>query len=349
MVDLQKHSIYESEGILSALEKINDIPKHLTLFVLDQNDKLIGTLTDGDIRRGFLKGLKLTDKVESFTFRKFSKVSENNIDPIEIKRIKELGVKLLPVVDENNIIVRVIDFSQVKNSLPIDAVIMAGGRGERLRPHTDTVPKPLLKIGEKTIIEHNIDLLRSYGIRNFSISVRYLGEQIESHIGNGSDRDVEINYVHEDIPLGTIGSVSSIKYFAHDYVLVINSDILTNLDYEDFFLDFLNQKADFSVVTIPYKLDIPYAVLETSDNSIISFKEKPSYTYYSNGGIYLIKRELLNKIPKHTFYNTTDLMQDLIESGLNVISFPMRQYWLDIGRPEDFEKAKNDIKHLNFK
>ena len=348
MVDLQKHLIFESDEILLALEKINDIPKHLTLFVLDQNNKLIGTLTDGDIRRGFLKGLKLSDKVKSFTFKNFSKVLENSIDPIEVKRIKELGVKLLPVVNANNIIVRVIDFSQVKNSLPIDAIIMAGGRGERLRPHTDTLPKPLLKIGEKTIIEHNIDLLRSFGIRNFFISVRYLGNLIESHIGNGSNRGVEIEYIHEDKPLGTIGSVSSIKKFDQKYVLVINSDILTNLDYEDFFLDFINQNADFSVVTIPYKIDIPYAVLETSNNSILSFKEKPSYTYYSNGGIYLIKRELLNKIPQNTFYNTTDLMENLIKTGFNVISFPMRQYWLDIGRPEDFEKAKNDIKHLNF-
>lgn len=347
MVDLQTHSIYEHDGILMALEKINET-KHLTLFVLDQNNQLIGTLTDGDIRRGFLKGLKLTDRVESFTFRNFFKILEKHIDPVEIKRIKETGVKLLPVVDENNVIVRVIDFSRVKNSLPIDAIIMAGGRGERLRPHTNTTPKPLLKIGEKTIIEHNIDLLCSYGVTNFFISVRYLGDQIESYIGNGSKRGIEIDYVHEDKPLGTIGSVSAIKKFDQDYVLIINSDILTNLDYEDFFLDFINQNADFSVVTIPYKLDIPYAVLETSENSIISFKEKPSYTYYSNGGIYLIKKELLDKIPQNTFYNTTDLMQNLIETGFNVISFPMRQYWLDIGRPEDFEKAKNDIKHLNL-
>jgi len=347
MIDIPKHTIHENECIIDALKKINDIPKELTLFVLDHSNKLIGTLTDGDIRRGFLKGLKLSDPVDLFANRNYSKIFENNIDPIIIKGLKEKGVKLLPVVDKNSYIVQVIDFSRVKNSLPFDVVIMAGGRGERLRPLTDTIPKPLLKIGDKSIIEHNIDLLCSYGVRNFYISIRYLGEQIESQIGDGTSRGVKIEYIREEKPLGTIGAVRSIKKFNFDYLLVLNSDILTTLDYEDFFLDCINQNADLSVVTIPYTQDIPYAVLETSNNHILSFKEKPSYTYYSNGGIYLIKSKLIDKIPRDTYYNTTDLMQELIEGGQRVISFPMRQYWLDIGKPEDFEKAKNDIKHIH--
>lgn len=348
MIDLNSHTIHESEEILLALEKINNIPKDLTLFVLDQNSKLVGTLTDGDIRRGFLRGLKLTDQVGLFTNHNYSSISENKVDPLEIKQLKNKGIRLLPVIDNYNSIVRVIDFSKVKNSLPIDVVIMAGGRGERLRPQTDTTPKPLLKIGEKSILEHNIDLLCNYGITNFYISIRYLGEQIESQIGNGSERGVKITYIKEEVPLGTIGAVSSIDNFNHNYILVINSDILTNLDYEDFFLDCMNENADFSVVTIPYNIDIPYAVLETQNNNIVSFKEKPSYTFYSNGGIYLINKKLINTIPKNSFYNATDLMQAAIERKHKVISFPMRQYWLDIGKPEDFEKAKNDIKHLKL-
>ena len=137
------------------------------------------------------------------------------------------------------------------------------------------------------------------------------------------------------------------EHFENDYVL-INSDILTNLNYEDFFLDFINNDADMSVVTIPYEVDVPYAVLDTVENQVISFKEKPTYTFFSNGGIYLIKRELLQLVPKGKFYNSTDLMEDLISNGGKLISFPMRNYWLDIGRPEDFEKAQKDIKHIGL-
>ena len=127
-----------------------------------------------------------------------------------------------------------------------------------------------------------------------------------------------------------------------------NSDILTNLDYELFFLDFLEQDADFSVVTIPYKVNVPYAVLETSQREITSFKEKPSYTYYSNGGIYLIKRSVLQYIPEGSFYNATDLMEKLIAEKKKIISYPMSGYWLDIGKHEDFKKAQEDIKNIKL-
>jgi CMP-N,N'-diacetyllegionaminic acid synthase len=149
-------------------------------------------------------------------------------------------------------------------------------------------------------------------------------------------------------PLGTLGAVSLIEEFKHEHVLVTNSDILTNLDYEDFYLTFLKSGADMAVVTIPYKVDIPYAVLETSNGHIMNLKEKPSYTYYSNGGIYLMKQDVLNKIPKNAFYNTTDLIEDLIAEGCKVYSYPLNGYWLDIGKHEDYEKAKKDIHYLKI-
>ena len=136
--------------------------------------------------------------------------------------------------------------------------------------------------------------------------------------------------------------------FKHDYVLVTNSDILTNLDYEEFYKDFINKDADLSVVTIPYKVNIPYAVLETSNEKILSFKEKPSYTYYSNGGIYLIKKSVLEYIPKNSFFNSTDLMEKLISEDKKVMSYPFIGYWLDIGKHEDFKKAQKDIKNIKF-
>ena len=201
----------------------------------------------------------------------------------------------------------------------------------------------------KPIIEHNVDRLSLYGIDDFWISVNYLGEQIEQFLGNGSEKSINISYVREDRPLGTIGSVSQIRDFQHDTILVTNSDLLTNIDYEHFFLEFISQNADMAVVTIPYKVNIPYAVLETVDGEVKNFKEKPTYTYYSNGGIYMVKREALDLIPENSHYNATDLMERLISEGKKVFSYPLMSYWLDIGNPEDFDKAQRDFANINFK
>jgi len=225
---------------------------------------------------------------------------------------------------------------------------MAGGRGQRLQPLTDTIPKPLLKVGGKPIMEYNIDRLASYGIDDFWVSVNYLGEQIQQYFGNGHSKSIKIDYVWESEALGTIGAVSKVSNFEHDYVLVTNSDLLTNVDYEIFFLDFIKNGADFAVLTIPYKVNIPYAVLETIDGKIKSLKEKPEYTYYSNGGVYLMKREMLQHIPQNTYFNSTDLMESLIIQKFKVISYPFSGYWLDVGKHEDFEKAQTDILNLNF-
>jgi dTDP-glucose pyrophosphorylase len=211
-----------------------------------------------------------------------------------------------------------------------------------------STPKPLLKVGDKSIIKHNLDRLLSFGIDDFWISIRYLGEQIIENIGDGSSDNVKINYIHEDIPLGTIGAVSKISNFEHEYVLVMNSDILTNLDYEQFFLDFIDSKADFSVATIPYNVNVPYAILETTDKAIKSFKEKPTYTYFANAGIYLMKKAIIKEIPLNQLYNATDLLDCLIKNNFNVRSFPLRGYWLDIGKHDDFKKAQEDINYIKF-
>jgi NDP-sugar pyrophosphorylase family protein len=275
-------------------------------------------------------------------------IRKGDRDITKIIEYREANFRILPILDKHNKVVNVINFREIRSYLPVDAVIMAGGRGTRLQPLTDTIPKPLLKVGGKAIMEYNIDRLALYGIDDYWFSVKYLGEQIEEYFGNGNNKNRNIDYVWEETPLGTIGAVSKIKNFEHDYILLTNSDILTNLDYELFFLDFLEQDADFSVVTIPYKVNVPYAVLETSQREITSFKEKPSYTYYSNGGIYLIKRSVLQYIPEGSFYNATDLMEKLIAEKKKIISYPMSGYWLDIGKHEDFKKAQEDIKNIKL-
>jgi dTDP-glucose pyrophosphorylase len=346
MVDIASHVIRLGCTANDALTQLDKLGQNLTLFVVDADNKLKGTVTDGDIRRGLLRRLSLQDTIDLFMFKEFSYLKKASFDVEQVAAIREKGVVLLPIVDQNFQIVKIVNFATTRALLPVDAVVMAGGEGQRLRPLTISTPKPLLKVGNKPIIEHNIDRLINFGIDDFWICVRYLGDQIVDFFKDGSHRNVSISYINEDKPLGTIGSVKLISNFRHDNVLVTNSDLLTDLDYEDFFLDFKTRDADVSIVTIPYRVGVPYAVLETSDGQVISFKEKPTYTYYSNGGIYLIKRQVIDEIPADVRFDATDLLERLIASGRKVISYPHNRYWLDIGRIEDFEKANIDINHL---
>ncbi len=342
------HLILSGSTIKEALLQFNQLGQDAILFVVDVEDKLFGALTDGDVRRGLLKGFTIDSCVDEIIQEnpRYITKGENNLE--KIIEYREGDFRIVPIVDENHRVVNVINFRKIRSYLPIDAVIMAGGRGQRLQPLTDTVPKPLLKVGNKAIMEHNLDRLALFGIDDFWVSVKYLGEQIESHFGPGVEKNIKIEYVWENEPQGTIGAVSQIKNFEHDYILVTNSDLLTNIDYEQFFLEFISQDADLAVLTIPYQVSIPYAVLETKNGEVRSFKEKPTYTYYSNGGIYLMKKEMLKYIPKNTFFNATDLMEELIKNNLKVMSFPFSGYWLDVGKHEDFEKAHIDIHNIKF-
>lgn len=343
------HLILSGSTVKQALAQLNELSQDAILFVVNEQDQLIGSLTDGDVRRGLLKDYAVSDPIDGIIQGnpKFIRKGENDLEKIIAYR--ENYFRILPVLDDQDKVVNVINFRNTKSYLPVDAVIMAGGRGQRLQPLTDTIPKPLLKVGDKPIMEHNLDRLASYGIDDFWVSVKYLGEQIESYFGVGKDKNIKIEYIWESFPMGTIGAVSQIKNFEHDYVLVTNSDLLTNVDYEHFFLEFIKQNADLAVLTIPYHVNIPYAVLETENNAIKSFKEKPTYTYYSNGGIYLMKREVLRYIPDLSFFNSTDLMEKLIEQKHKVISYPFFGYWLDIGKHDDFEKAQTDFESFNYK
>jgi len=348
MISYKDHLINQNNSIAEALLQLNKLGKDAILFVVDSEQRLIGALTDGDVRRGLLRGVKIEQTLELIiqSNPRFIRKGDNNIQ--KIIEYRESNFRIIPVLDKSNRIVNVINFREFHSYLPVDAVIMAGGKGERLMPLTLTTPKPLLKVGDKPIIDHNITRLCLFGIDDFWISVKYLGDQIKEYFGDGSARNIKLNYIHEDEPLGTIGAVSKVENFEHEYILISNSDILTNLDYEHFFLDFLDKDADMSVVTIPYHVNIPYAVLETNMGCVINFKEKPTYTYYSNGGIYLLKKTFLRFLPKNTYFNATDLMDELIKKKYKVVSYPLIGYWLDIGSPQDYEKANIDIKSIKF-
>jgi dTDP-glucose pyrophosphorylase len=348
MRNYKDHLILSGSSIKEALIKLDILSLDAILFIVDKQDRLIGSLTDGDVRRALIRDIAINNIVDEIIQPnpRFLRKGERDIQ--KVIDYRERSFRILPILDKDDRIVNVINFREIRSYLPVDAVIMAGGKGQRLHPLTETVPKPLLKVGDKPIMEHNLDRLALYGIDDFWVSVKYLGEQIETYFGNGEDRSIHIEYVWEDEPLGTIGAVSKIDNFGHDFILLTNSDLLTNLDYEHFFLDFIQQDADLAIVTIPYQVNIPYAVLETVNGQVESFKEKPTYTYYSNGGIYLMKKAALDYLPKNAFFNATDLMEKLIEEGKKVVSYPLSGYWLDIGKHEDFEKAQRDIKQIKF-
>lgn len=347
MTSNKEHSIFIKSTIKSALKKLDSLASDAVLFVVDKNKKLIGSLTDGDIRRGLIKGISMEESIEKLYNSKPKFVTINNVDIKKIIDFKSKKIKIIPLVDNDKKVIEIINLNNLRSFLPVDAVIMAGGEGKRLRPLTETKPKPLLMVGEKPIMEHNVDRLAEYGISNFWFSINYLGDQIEKYFNKAGKRNMKINYVWEGKPLGTIGSISLIDNFTHEHILISNSDILTTIDYEAFYLDFLEKDADFSVLTIPYNVTLPYGILETKDSKIVSFKEKPTYNYFSNGGIYLMKRKLLEYIPKNTFFNATDLMEELISLDKKIVSYPASGYWLDIGKPEDFSKAQIDINRIN--
>ena len=349
MNTLANYTITAPSTAREALVKIEEQGGAIkTLFVLTDDGRLTGTITDGDLRRGLLRGLELSAPVTEFMNRNFRFLRHGKFSVTDIRELRGRQILLVPVLDDDDRLLRVADLRADRSVLPLDAVIMAGGRGERLRPLTDTTPKPLLVVGDKPIIEHNVDRLIAYGVRNMSITVKYLGEQLEAFFGDGTAKGARIRYTRETAPLGTLGALALVDGLEHDTVLVMNSDLLTDIDFEDFFATFSASGADMSIASVPYTVSVPYAVLEVDDERILSFKEKPTYTYYSNGGIYLIKRSLIERIPKGEFYNATDLMEALIADGRKVGYYPLLGYWLDVGRHEDYRKAQEDIKHLTL-
>lgn len=344
-MNIEGFTIVKDASCLDALRKLDIEKSNKTLFVLDSNEKLIGTVTDGDIRRGLIKGLNLESPIDHFCYHDFSFLN-GEIDVSTIHRLKKDGIKVLPKLNEQGQIEKVYDLSSLNSILPVHAVIMAGGKGLRLRPLTDKTPKPMLPLGDKPIIEHNIDRLISFGIESFTISVRYLSDQIITYFGDGSNKGVSIKYIEEDKPLGTIGCLSMIERFKEKSVIVLNSDIFSNIDFEDFYLAFETSSADMAVASIPYTVDIPYAIMELDNDNIISFREKPKNTYYANAGIYLMKKEVLSLIPKNSFFNATDLMNSVIANKGKLIHRPIKGYWIDIGKHDDYNRAKEIVQHL---
>ena len=344
-----KYTILDFSSIREALVALDgNTHDWQTLFVIDKDERMVGTLTDGDIRRGLIRGAALEDAVSNVMHRNFKYIKDGDYDAKKLKELRSHNIFFIPVLNNEGKILRVCNLIKYHNILPIDAVLMAGGKGERLRPLTEKTPKPLLPVGDKAIIDHNIDRLISYGVKHISVTVNYLGEQIEEHFAEPRG-DVKIQTVREPKFLGTIGSIKFVKEFYNDTILVMNSDLFTNINYEDFYLHFKEHDADMGVAAVPYSVSVPYGIFQLEGRRIVKgIIEKPTYDYYANAGIYLIKKSALDYIPEDTMFHSTHLMEKLIEVGKKVIRFPLNGTWIDIGNPQEYKRANDLVGHIYF-
>lgn len=340
---MNQHIILQSASLHHALERLNSITDGvMTLLVTDSEGAMTGTLTDGDVRRALLKGHTLDQSVESVMHRNFRALrSGAEAEQVDLLReIRAKGIRLVPVLDSDGHILRLLDTHRTRTILPVSAVLMAGGKGERLRPLTLTTPKPLLKVGEKAIIDYNIDALRQVGITDISVTVNYMAQQLEDHFA-----DTEVKCVRETLPLGTLGSVTLVPLPAEGDTLVMNSDLLTTIDFEEMYLHHKSEQAAVTIAAVPYGVSIPYAILATEGSRVTSLEEKPSYSYFANAGIYLFDNALLQTLPAGERTDAPTLIEQAIARGLRVTFFPINGMWIDIGSPTDYAHACQLMKH----
>ena len=276
-----KHIISSDIALIEALRRINKLAlEPLVLFVVNGKEQMVGTLTDGDSRRALIAGASLTDSVDKVMHRNFNFLRRGVNDDVQhLHEQKVKRMKLVPILDDEDHIVEIVNLDKYITRLPIDAVLMAGGKGERLRPLTEKTPKPLLEVGGKCIIDHNVDRLISYGVKHINVTINYLGEQIEEHFATPRD-GIQVRTFREPKFLGTIGSIKFVDTFYNDTVLVMNSDLFTNVDYEDFFLHFQMHDAEMSVAAVPYNISIQLGILDLDGRDVKGLIEKPKYNYF---------------------------------------------------------------------
>jgi dTDP-glucose pyrophosphorylase/CBS domain-containing protein len=336
---MDRHLINSDENVLNALRRLNDLSgSTMTLIVVDNDGAMVGTLTDGDIRRSLVAGCSLSQPVSDIMNRSYTAIYPGNVDVAAFKGLRQKGIKLVPMLDSDNRPTRLIDLEHTRSILPLSALIMAGGQGERLRPMTLTTPKPLLKIADKAIIDYNVEALAEVGITDVTVSTRYLSQQIIDHFEQPV-AGIKVNCIVENRPLGTIGALGLIGPLQHDNILVLNSDLLTTIDYADMYLKHIDEHADITIAAIPYSVAVPYAILATDGNRVTAIEEKPTYSHYANAGIYIISRKAASLITPSEHIDATDLIERALQRDLRVAFFPLNGTWIDVGSPADFAHA----------
>lgn len=342
---MEHNLISDRATILEALERLNTLPGgSMTLFATDGGGRLSGTLTDGDIRRAILAGAPLDAPVSRAMFRKFRAITPADSPEATVEKLRAFrsrGITLVPRLDAAGRPCEIIDLRATHTRLPLRAVLMAGGKGERLRPLTLTRPKPLLEIDGKAIIDYNTEALAACGITDITVTTRYLAEQIEQHFAGSS-----VRCVREDAPLGTIGALTLCDIPDDGgNTLVMNSDLLTTISFEELYMKHAASGADVTIAVVPYQVTVPFAILELDGEDVVGIAEKPSYSHYANAGIYIFSNRLLRTLPAGERTDAPDLVADAIARGMKVTYYVINGSWIDVGSPADFRQAAELMRH----
>ncbi|MBC8506124.1 MAG: nucleotidyltransferase family protein [Chloroflexi bacterium] len=347
---LEKLFISPTDTIRTALVCIDKGGKGIALIV-DGEHRLVGTVSDGDIRRAMLAGIDLESLVTNLLKRKtdtqYAKPITASIDTsteILLFLMRKYVLDQIPILDNEDRIVDLMgmdDFIPFED-LPLQAMIMAGGFGSRLRPLTDDLPKPMLPVGGKPLMETLLGQLRDAGIRQASVTTHFQAKKITDYFGDGEDFGVRLNYVNEKQPLGTGGALGLIPQ-PSEPILVINGDVLTQINFRAMLSFHQKNHADMSVAVRKYDFEVPYGVVESDGVRVTNLQEKPHMKFFVNAGIYLLEPTVFQFIPNGERFNMTDLIQWLIDADRSVVSFPIREYWIDIGQHADYVKAQEDM------
>jgi len=347
MKDIKKIIIKNNASIKQALNVISNGGAQIALVVNDKK-KLLGTLTDGDIRTGLLNGLNLDSSIRSIYFKKPIVVNKNSSKKELFNIAVANKIHQIPVINKMG---KVIDIHLIDDLIQPkvkqnQVVIMAGGKGTRLRPLTKDIPKPMLKVGDKPILQTIIEKFRESGYQNFIICVNYKSKVITEYFGDGSELGVNIEYIKEKTKMGTVGALSLLKKKPKNPFFVMNGDLLTNLNF-DKMLDFHNKlHAKATMCITECNINSPYGEVKLNNENILSIEEKPIRKAFVNAGVYILEPECIDFIPKKINYDMPKLFKKIISKNLKAISFPLGEYWLDIGRLNDFKKANKEYKFM---
>ena len=347
MKNIENIKLRQNATIKEALGIIDSGAMQIAL-VVDDNDKLLGTLTDGDIRRGILRGLDLDSSIETIVFKEpaIAKISSTKEEILKIALSKKLHQ--IPIVDDNGIVLDLKEIEElVEPKIKTSRVIlMVGGLGTRLRPLTQDTPKPMLKVGNKPILQTIVERFAEYCFVNITMCVNFNASIIRDYFSDGKEFGVNIDYVLEEKRMGTAGALSLLKERPSEPFFVMNGDLLTNVNFEHIFNYHILNKATATMCVREYDYEVPYGVVKMNDNKIIEIAEKPVQKFFVSAGIYMLSPEILDLIPKNEFYDMPALFEKLIKLSKNVISFPIREYWLDIGRMEEYQRANEEYKEV---
>jgi dTDP-glucose pyrophosphorylase len=329
--------------ILKTIKSIDESAMQIAM-VVDEKGILRGTVTDGDIRRGILRGVSLDQPVERVMQPRPVTASKSETRAKIVAKMRAAELRHIPVIDDDRHLIRIefLDDEVASSLLPNWVVIMAGGQGHRLRPLTDTIPKPLLKIGNTPLLETTLTHLSLGGFKKFFLAVNYKAEMIMDHFGDGSKWGVKIEYLREEKELGTVGALGLLPSAPEHPVLVMNGDVLTKVNCAQM-LEFHQEHGAAATMGVrEYDIQIPYGVVKIDNEAILELAEKPVQRFFVNAGIYIINPEKLALIPKNEYFDMPTLFSHLMEKGSKTAAFPIREYWMDIGQPEDFERAQGE-------